>query len=154
MLSHCPQAGARKVHRTEDNAHHPPAFRKLPFLEERETSYSVLSWDLRMTPPCPKEAPGMASVTSLGSCPLQLASLLCSPPFTGRMFGEGKLRPRVVWGTENTTAPPTLPDLADFQAFPLPSAMSCFFSLQKKMQPKPSVYVAGRGGPARGGSWE
>ena len=49
------------MHRTEDNAHHPPAFRKLPFLEERETSYSVLSWDLRMTPPCPKEAiPGVS----------------------------------------------------------------------------------------------
>lgn len=140
-----------RLHRTEDSAHHPPAFRKLPFLEKRETSYSVLSWDLRMTPPCPKEALGMASVTSLGSCPLQLASLLCSPPFTGRMFGERKLRPRVVWGTENTTAPPTLPDLADFQAFPLSSAVSCFFSLQKKMQPKPSVYVAGRGGPARRG---
>ena len=59
----------------------------------------------------------MASVTSLGSCPLQLASLSCSPPFTGRMFGEGKLRPRVVWGTWNTTAPPILPDLAEFQAF-------------------------------------
>lgn len=80
-----------------------------------------------------KEALGMASVTSLGSCPLQTLHFSVMLPSIYRPHvWEEKLRPEVVWGHRGTQQLPQLCLTWRASGFPLSSAVSCFFSLRRR----------------------